>query len=84
MNSVTYVGMDVHKEKIAIAVLRGTENEISRELVIRNERSAVRKSFAKLKENGEVFACYGAGCFGFELYRQLIEMEVAVYRRHLV
>jgi transposase len=72
-----YVGMDVDKEKIAIAVLRGTEREISGESVIRNEALSVRKCFARLKEQGEVFACYEAGCFGFELYRQLTEMGVA-------
>jgi transposase len=77
MDSVVYVGMDVDKERIAIAVLRGTANEISGETVIRNDASAVRKWFAKLKEHGEVFACYEAGCFGFELYRLLTEMEVA-------
>ena len=77
MNSVTYVGMDVDKEKIAIAMLGATGSELSRESVIRNEPSAVRKFFTKLKENGEVFTCYEAGCFGFELYRQLTEMGVA-------
>jgi transposase len=77
VDSVVYVGMDVDKERIAIAVLRGTESGISREMVIRNDVSAVRKYFAKLKEHGEVFACYEAGCFGFELYRVLTEMEVA-------
>ena len=69
--------MDVDKEKIAIAVLRGTESEISGESVIRHDASTVRKCFAKLQEYGEVFACYEAGCFGFELYRQLTEMGVA-------
>ncbi len=50
MNSVQYVGMDVDKEKIALAVLKGTDTEVSKELVIRNEASAVRKCFSKLKE----------------------------------
>jgi transposase len=68
--------MDVDKEKIAIAVLRGTETQICREFVIRHEWSAVCKCFAKLKEDAEVFACYEAGCFGFELYRRLMKMEV--------
>jgi transposase len=77
MNSVVYVGMDVDKEKAVIAVLRGTETEISGESVIRNERSAVRKFFSKLNGCGKVIACYEAGCFGFELYRQLTEMGVA-------
>ena len=76
MNSVAYVGMDVDKEKIAIAVLKGTETVISGESMIRNEASAIRKRFAKLMEYGEVFACYEAGCFGYGLYHQLMEMGV--------
>jgi transposase len=77
MNSLVYVGMDVDKDKIVIAVLKGAEIEISKESVIRNEGSAVRKFFTKLKEYSEIFACYEAGCFGFGLYRQLTEMGVA-------
>ena len=76
MNSVLYVGMDVDKEKIAIAVLRGTETEVAEELVIRNEASSIRKRFIKLKGHGEVLACYEAGSFGFGLYRQLTDMDV--------
>jgi len=76
MKSVVYVGMDVDKEKIAIAVLRGTESVVTEELVIRNEATKVRKYFGKLKVSGEIIACYEAGCFGFTLYRQLTEMNV--------
>ena len=76
MNSVLYVGMDVDSEKIAIAVLRGTDPDVTEELVIRNEASSIRKRFAKLKGHGEVIACYEAGCFGFGLYRQLTDMGV--------
>ena len=50
MNSVLYVGMDVDQEKIAIAVLKGTDPDVNEELVIRNEASSIRKRFAKLKE----------------------------------
>ena len=76
MNSVLYVGMDVDKEKIAFAVLRGTDVEVAEESMIRNEGSAVRKLFTKLKAYGEVIACYEAGSFGFGLHRQLTEMDV--------
>ena len=76
MNSVVYVGMDVDKEKIAIAVLKGTDPDVTEEIVIRNEASSIQKRFAKLKEHGEVLACYEAGSFGFGLYRQLTEMDV--------
>ena len=77
MNSVQYVGMDVDKEKIALAVLNETDTQVAREFVIRNEVSSIRKVFTKLKEHGDVMACYEAGCFGFGLYRQLTEMAVS-------
>ncbi len=77
MDSVVYVGMDVDKEKIVLAVLNGVDTEVAEELVIRNEASAVRRYFSRLKGRGEVIACYEAGSFGFGLYRQLAEMEVA-------
>ena len=76
MKSLLYVGMDVDKEKIALAVLRGTNVEVAEESMIRNEASTIRKRFAKFKEYGEVMACYEAGSFGFGLYRQLTEMDV--------
>ena len=52
MNSVTYVGMDIDKEKIVIAVLRDTERDLSRESMIRNETSTAGKYFSKLKKHG--------------------------------
>jgi transposase len=69
--------MDVDSERIVVAILRGAENEMAEELVIRNKVSALRKFFTKLKSCGDVIACYEAGCFGYELYRRLTEMEVA-------
>jgi transposase len=77
MDSVVYVGMDVDKEKIVLAVLIGVDTEVAEELVIRNEASAVQRYFSRLKGRGEVMAGYEAGSFGFGLYRQLAEMEVA-------
>lgn len=69
---VLYVGMDVDKEKIAMAVLNGNGNEFVSEQLVRNDSVAVTKYFQKLMKSGkEVIACYEAGCFGFRLARQL-------------
>jgi transposase len=76
MESVQYVGMDVDKEKIAIAVLRGREAQAETERVIRNEGGTIRRFFESLKSAGDLVSCYEAGCMGFSLHRQLTEMGV--------
>ena len=76
-SKVLYVGMDVDKEKIAMAALAGDSNEFISEQLVRNDSAAVAKYFRKLMKDGiEVIACYEAGCFGFRLARQLSDMEI--------
>ena len=71
MNSLIYVGMDVHKETIAIAVLRDN---------CKNDPGQIRKFFKKLKDKGEhLLSCYEAGPTGYTLYRLLEEMEITCY-----
>ncbi len=80
MNSLIYVGIDVHKDTIVIAVFRGNNKnpEFTRE--IRNEPGQIKKFFKRLKEKGEtIIATYEAGPTGYVLYRQLEEMEITCY-----
>ena len=71
-SKVLYVGMDVDKEKIAMAALAGDSNEFISEQLVGNDSAAVAKYFRKhMKDGIEVIACYEAGCFGFKLARQL-------------
>lgn len=80
MRSIVYVGMDVHKETIAIAVFRDSNKNVEFERTIRNEPGKVRKFFNKLKEKEEsILSCYEAGPTGFVLYRILEEMEITCY-----
>ena len=79
MNSskVLYVGMDVDKEKIAMATIQGDGKEFVSEQLIRNTPAAVARYFRKLMEDEtEVVACYEAGCFGFQLARHLSELGI--------
>jgi transposase len=70
--------MDVDKEKIAMAALEGNGNEFVSEQLVRNNAAAVGKYFRKLMTDGaEVIACYEAGCFGFQLARQLTDLGVS-------
>ena len=71
-----FVGMDVHKETIAVAVaLPGrAEPEYRGEIV--HEPKAVRKWFQRLNEEfgGPLLLfCYEAGPCGYGLYRQIVE-----------
>lgn len=80
MNSVIYVGMDVHKETIAIAVMRDSNRNVEFERQIRNEPGQVKKFFNRLKEKEQaIIACYEAGPCGYTLYRLLEELEITCY-----
>ncbi len=80
MNSLFYVGMDVHKETISIAVIRDNSRSIEFERQIRNEPGRIKKYFTKLQEkSADIICCYEAGPTGFTLYRQLEEMKITCY-----
>lgn len=77
MNKYTtkYVGMDVHKETIAIAIAKEGRDEAIYYGEIHNTAEAIRKIVKKVASNGErVLFCYEAGPCGYEVYRQLIDL----------
>ena len=72
MNSVTHVGLDVHKESTAVAVLRGDAVEPDHR-VIASTPEAYRKLVARLA-SAEVVFCYEAGPCGYDPYRILTSL----------
>jgi len=72
-----WVGLDVHKESIAVAVLGGSGPQDRPVVTVPNEPTQIRKLFGRLKKEGELRACYEAGSCGYELYRQLATMGIA-------
>jgi transposase len=67
-----YVGMDVHKETIAVSVADGIGGEPRYLGEIRNRPEAVAKLVRQLKKEGvRLLFGYEAGPCGYELYRQL-------------
>ncbi len=70
-----YVGMDVHAETIAMAVVEsnGAERDLG---TIPNRPEAIRKCLRKLGPVSELHCCYEAGPTGYVLYWQLVRMGI--------
>lgn len=73
MRDSIYVGLDVHKSSITVAVAeRGRRGDIRHWGAISNRADAVRKLTEKLaKDDRELHFCYEAGPCGYGLHRQL-------------
>jgi transposase len=68
---ILYVGLDVHKEWIVVAVLPAAAQVPTRVDRIANEPSVLRRYFARLAEGGTLRACYEASGAGYVLQRAL-------------
>lgn len=71
-----YIGLDVHKDTIAIAVAEPERGgEIRFQGNIDNTPDSIRRTFTKLKKKYPLpLLCYEAGPCGYQLYRQLTQM----------
>jgi transposase len=70
-----YVGLDVHKETIAVAVALPGRTEPQSRGEIRHTRKAVGKLIERLSKEFEgrvLLLCYEAGPCGYGLYRQIL------------
>lgn len=74
----TFVGMDVHKQDIAVAMLVGNTQGVV-EWRVANEPTAVRRLAKKVQREGggRVHCVYEAGPCGYALQRQLEQQGVA-------
>jgi transposase len=82
MNSVAlsagpiHLGLDVSKDKIAVAILRWGVQTPDVEVII-NEEAMVRRLVGRFVRPGDLRVCYEAGPTGFGLHRLLTSMGVA-------
>jgi len=74
---ITYIGLDVHKEAIAVALAEaGKRNEVRQYGKIANTPAAMKALVAKLAHNGhELRFCYEAGPCGYGIQRQLTALK---------
>ena len=76
MENLTHIGLDVHKDTIAVATLRpGTAT--CDELTIPNTPEAIRKLFSRYRDPSSLCACYEAGPTGYDTHRLLTSLGVA-------
>lgn len=70
-----YVGLDVHKDTIAVAVAGAGRGQPQYRGEIANTPTAIKRLLHKLSPDGEVVGvCYEAGPCGYSVYRQITEM----------
>jgi transposase len=80
MKSLVYVGMDVHKDTIAIAVFKDNDSKVMFERTIKNYPKTVKDFFGGLIQKGfDIITCYVAGPAGFTIYRQLEDLDITCY-----
>ena len=77
-NIAAYIGLDVHKETLAVAIAAPERlGEVRYYGTINNEAQAVRRLFQKLQGlYVNILSCYEAGPCGFGLYHQLTAMNI--------
>jgi transposase len=73
MKDTQFVGLDVHKETIAVAVAKLDRGEAESIGTIPNNPQAVAKLLRKLGPAEGLQFCYEAGPCGYGLYRQLVK-----------
>lgn len=77
-NTIKYVGLDVSKEKIAVAIADEGREPARYYGAIPHTPDAVAKMIRKLKGSGITLeVCYEAGPTGYDLYRWLTKMGIS-------
>lgn len=85
MNKTLYVGLDVHKDTIAVAVAEdGRAGELRFHGTIVNSADTVLRLTKTLSKGGNIPSfCFEAGPFGCGLHRHLSKLELNAQSLHL-
>ncbi len=71
--SIIYLGMDVHKESITIAVLPVEAKTPTRLDRLPNDLPKLKKWLERVANEGEIRACYEASGAGYVIHRAMKE-----------
>jgi transposase len=74
-NAIHYVGLDVHKETIAVALCdeQGRATSLG---TIPNRPDAIARLMRKLSSRATLSVCYEAGACGYVVCRQLMALGI--------
>lgn len=72
-HSIIYLGLDVHKDSITVAVLPSSATTAERVERLPNDLAKIRRWCTRLGTRGELRACYEASAAGYVLHRALRE-----------
>jgi transposase len=75
-DTIKYVGLDVSKEKIAVAIADEGRDEPRYWGMIPNTVESIRKLVNKLGEKDNLRVCYEAGPTGYGLYRLFLSLGI--------
>lgn len=75
--TIIYLGMDVHKDSITIAVLPAGAKAATRVDRLPNDAVKLKRYLERVARDGEVRACYEASGAGYVLHRALTEWGYA-------
>jgi len=76
-NTTKYIGLDVSKEMIAVAVADAGREAPRSWGNIENTPEAIRKLIKKIGDGVDLEVCYEAGPTGYGIYRQLKKMGIS-------
>jgi transposase len=75
-DTTKYVGLDVSKEKVAVAIAEEGRDQPRYLGMIDHNTESIRKLIKKLGDSKRIHVCYEAGPTGYELYRLLTSIDV--------
>ena len=75
MEELTHIGLDVHKDTIAVAVLRPGTIEVD-ERVIPNTPEAIRRLLRHYPDRSALSTCYEAGPTGYDTHRLITSLGI--------